>query len=874
MYSVGALLFYLLFGTTPKASHCESDAKFDFTDMNYDYYKCDGKLLKALKEFFNRSLAIYYADRYSKMDVVCEQLQKIERYADVTIPRIYSTNIIRPKYLFGREKDLDKVKCILSDSAQNCLFVTGMGGIGKSTLIKEYLYRNKDDYDNILYMQYKDSIESTISDDNNIKINTYRQEDEIASNERYFDKKINKICELTSDTKTIIVIDNFIGEVNDDLRSLLSTECKVVLITRNAPNYQSCEILELMTINDVPSLRQIFEIWLGRVLAEYEYKTFEELLLQIGNHTLILELIAKQIASSHISIESAANLTKEHGFSKIAPEKVGYEKDNRFHNDTIGNIIDALFESSSLSYSKKILMKVASLIGDIGIDINLFQQILHLDTKDDINELLRDGWLVLSEDRISIHHVIQETVRRWNWDETFLNAAEQFLSYYYIEIRLETTKNNYPKKLYNYWRYKDYPFSPDIENHKLYKKMLAWRERTMEKQFQKRGLIGKVNRERWHRINDCSPADMQKLSSLLLQAEDILRQCKRDVVISSGEIYTNLLYATVLNIPQYKKDIILAETNKILSDTNMDFIIDGTTELLNSESSRNPIAIMQLYAKVILIYAESQKYDKAEIMLKRAKKIADTARHHMVYAQYYNLLSDYYDILLNGAYDAESDGEKQILNKLNFAIEKTLQYSKKSISHDVCHLYIKNILAKATILMRSMEGTSEKIVKLINIAGKMIEEYTLDYADVRLQYYLVCAWYYALECEDIKTSDIYIQKAEALSELIMGNDLQKIEELVIPCANIYFELGLNARAIDLLFRGTRICVEHCNTDKYDKLKQELCDHIWQVGIEAQLFDLCEKILRLIDCENHEIVNVQNKVTIPDGIREVITSKKD
>lgn len=872
VYSVGALLFYILFGIAPKAVHCESDAKYNFKKMCYDYSKCDCRLFKALSEFFHNTLAVYYADRYANMDVVCEQLQKLESYADVTIPRIYSTNIIRPKYLFGREDELIKLEHLLATSTQDCLFITGIGGIGKSTFIKEFLCRNEDSFDTILYMQYKDSIENTISDDKNIRINTFRQEDEIQSPERYFDKKINKIRELTDNTTAIIVIDNFNGEVDNDLRSLLSTGCKIILITRKAPNYQSCEKLELGAIDDMYSLRQIFEIGLGRKLEEYEYKTFEEMLCLIDKHTLILELIAKQIASSYISLEKVVAITKEYGFSKIALEKVDYEKDNISHSDTIGNIIDALFEASSLSIDKQVLLKVVSLIGDAGIDIIQFHQILQLKTKDNINELVREGWLTLSDNKITMHNVIQEAVRSWEWNSSFIKAAELFLTYFYVEIRLETTKNNFPKKLYDYLKYKDYPVSPIIENSTLYQKIIAWRDRVMEKQFQKHGLVGEVTRERWLRIGDQSPANIQKIFSLLLQAEDILRQCRKDTVIKNNEIYIELLYITLLNFPQYKKDYIFRETSNIFSNDEVEFVVNGANELLASDASRNPITIMQLYAKVVLIYAETKDPNKANEIIQQAKKVVDGVRHPMVYAQYYNLLSDYYDILLNGAYDSEKNDEELLLSKMMEAIEQTLRYSKKLASHDGGHLYIKNILAKATILLRSTKGNNEEIIKLLAEAKKMIIEYTLNYADVRLQYYLVCAWYYALECNDIKTTEVFIHEADLLSEKITTDDLQKIEEIIIPCANIYFELGAHTKAIELLFKGTRLCVQYSNTDAYDNIKQELCDHIWQVGIEAQLYERCTEILKIIDYENDGIINVQNKIVIPDNIRKVITRK--
>ncbi len=44
----------------------------------------------------------------------------------------------------------------------------------------------------------------------------------------------------------------------------------------------------------------------------------------------------------------------------------------------------------------------------------------------------------------------------------------------------------------------------------------------------KKGLIGKINQERYARIKDESPADIEKLTKLLYLAEGIIKQCQRE----------------------------------------------------------------------------------------------------------------------------------------------------------------------------------------------------------------------------------------------------------------------------------------------------------------------------------------------------------
>ncbi|MFR6065116.1 MAG: protein kinase domain-containing protein [Eubacterium sp.] len=879
VYGVGALLFYLLFGYTPAAPDCEMDAVFDFTKIQYDYRKCDDRLFGSLSDFFHNALAVYYADRYQSMQEVLEQLQEIEKYADPMLPRIFSTSqIAKPKIFYGREREFEKFDRLLANSDYNCLFVTGMGGIGKSAFIREYLMRRKRNFDTVLYINYKSSIEATIIDDDNIEINTLRQDEEAKTNIRYFYKKLQKIRELVRGTSSVLVIDNFVGEVDDDLKALLSTDLMVILLCRKAPFYQSSHEVQLRAISDTMALRRIFEYNLGRTIADNEQADFEQILKHIDGHTLVLELIAKQIANSHITISKAAFLTDEYGFSAIAPEKIDYEKDSKHINDTIGNIIDALFEANALSEEKKTLLKVASLLGDDGIDINQFQQIMKLVSKDDLNELIKDGWLMISSDTISMHRVIREAVHLWEWTPEYIDAAEQFLTYFYVEIRLESTKNNYPKKLRKYITAADAELPTELKDKWIFRKLIAYRDRSMKKidkwrkkKFDEQGLVGKVNRERYARIKDESPADIDKLTRLLFQAESIIKQCQREEVICDTDLFINLQFTVLLNMPRYREDFIFSETSHLLADNAKAIDFSDYTNCIR-DIRQDAIVIMRVYELVFSIHAARSDKEAMKDWLDSADKAARHFRKQGAYAIYYNMVSDYYDILLDGSYDTEDPDEELLLNKMLDAIEKTLHYSKRGLSYDGNHLYAKNILAKATILMRSGRGTEKEISDLIDTAKKIIAENTSQYADVRLQYYLVCAWYFALVHDSAKSTDVFVKDARELSDIIIPTDLQKIEEVIIPCANIFFELSCHGRAMALLYEGTRLCAKHANTDSYACIRQELCDHLLEVGIEAQQFDLCQKTIELIEAENEEIVDPKNRVVIPPEVRSIIANK--
>ena len=194
-----------------------------------------------------------------------------------------------------------------------------MGGIGKSAFIRAYLTNRS--FDTSLYIHYKDSVEATISDDDNIEINTIRLDEAGKSSTRYFNRKLQKIRELTRGTNSILVIDNFTGKVDADLRAILATDLKVVILTRQSPSYQSSCELNISAISDPVALRMLFEANLGRAIVEDEVSGFEEILQRVDSHTLILELIAKQISNSHITLK-CCGVGAEHGFLPSLQKKL------------------------------------------------------------------------------------------------------------------------------------------------------------------------------------------------------------------------------------------------------------------------------------------------------------------------------------------------------------------------------------------------------------------------------------------------------------------------------------------------------------------------------------------------------------------------
>lgn len=82
-----------------------------------------------------------------------------------------------------------------------------------------------------------------------------------------------------------------------------------------------------------------------------------------------------------------------------------------------------------------------------------------------------------------------------------------------------------------------------FEKHPRLKK---WFDRFTESQ----GYIGKTVRQRYERCEDWSPADHTKIAFYVQLSEGILDNCKREPVLLEENIYYDLLYRAVINMPR------------------------------------------------------------------------------------------------------------------------------------------------------------------------------------------------------------------------------------------------------------------------------------------------------------------------------------
>lgn len=423
-YSIGAVLFHLLFGHAPTAADCERDAAYPYDSSRYGDEPHPAAFYHGLTSFFHHTLANSIRDRYPDMAAVTNQLTKLEKLADAYTEFPVSARISLPAFFVGRRQEETALRQFLFEDTAACLFLTGADGIGKSTLVKYVLGAEQRRFHHILYVPFCKSVRCSILSDQAVCIHgVQRSEDETET--EYFDRKLRHLRELVKETETVLVLDDFDGEPDGDFVRLLQPEWKLLVISRKNPPDDSYPVLHLGAPERRDDLYRLFEKHRGVPVLPEEEADVEAILDASAGHTLVLELVAKQLAQSRLTLHQAAGLFKTSGFSKITGERVRTEKDFCTGSATVRHLIGAVFSAERESEEKQCLLKALSLFDAGGVPLSLFRQLEQLVQLNDLNELMREGWVQQQDEVLFLHPVIREAILLWPWTERAKEAALQ-----------------------------------------------------------------------------------------------------------------------------------------------------------------------------------------------------------------------------------------------------------------------------------------------------------------------------------------------------------------------------------------------------------------------------------------------------------------
>lgn len=292
--------------------------------------------------------------------------------------------IVPVKSFVGREKELEEM--IEFVHTNDIVFLSGMGGIGKTELAKKFMEEMTGEY-RCIFLKYDVSLKNTLS---KIEINGLETAD--------FAKKEAVLKKLLTGN-VVLVIDNFDFDsdenIDDYIYEFCQYSCKKLITTRNLFSELefpcSTEFIVLDTLKN-SELRELFE---DKYKEEITDAQFEKILKFTGGLTLIVPILASLCLKSDMTVDELCEKISEGMEGLRNSDSVNYVKDGN-KKGSVPEILHILFNIEEINNEKKKTLCNLSLLQFMEVTKNLYRKLCFENGQgnlDAFNELVDAGWI-------------------------------------------------------------------------------------------------------------------------------------------------------------------------------------------------------------------------------------------------------------------------------------------------------------------------------------------------------------------------------------------------------------------------------------------------------------------------------------------------
>lgn len=319
------------------------------------------------------------------------------------------------KIFIGRDRDFVQIHEHLK--AESCLFIEGIGGIGKSELVKQYAKKYKAEYENALFLRYTESLRKTITQLEFIDDKQGMSDADLFSSHYRFFKQLTD--------QSLVILDNFdtIPEKDELFHEFTALPFTLLVTTRShiedAPSYQ---------VSELERTEDLLELFYAHApKAGNKASVVTEIIEEVYRHTLTVEMAAKTLKVSDMEPEELLLALRREGIALSNPSKVKVVKDERTKTQRLYGHIQTLFSLQKLSAQNVQTLRNMALVPNSGIAKSRFHTWAGIEDVNIISELIDYGWVQQDSEnnRVSLHPFLHEVIREFT--KPSLAKCSQFL---------------------------------------------------------------------------------------------------------------------------------------------------------------------------------------------------------------------------------------------------------------------------------------------------------------------------------------------------------------------------------------------------------------------------------------------------------------
>ena len=329
-----------------------------------------------------------------KLQAICDYLQK--HFSTYPLPAQQYPNlplrtVLERDAFVGRRGELEEIDRRFRE--QKVVFLTGLGGIGKTELAVRYAQEFVQDQGRRAFqVLFSGDFRQTIL--NHVAPNVPGLDTRNMPENEIYSKTLEALNRCGSDA--LLILDNADQANLMDLRGDLGALAMRVLITTRQEVPNAVDVAQLHR----QELHQLFIQHQAKVTPE----DMDKLIVAVDGHTLTVDLMARALRPG-FRAATAEKLLKNLADSSVKKVPSAYR--GTADQARINEHLRTVFRVVKLSEREQGLLYFATLLPENGMDPELFLQPFEEDLGDELQELIRSGWLLWKEDLLRIHPVIR-----------------------------------------------------------------------------------------------------------------------------------------------------------------------------------------------------------------------------------------------------------------------------------------------------------------------------------------------------------------------------------------------------------------------------------------------------------------------------------
>lgn len=421
IHSVGVLVFQRIMGRFPDGRRNEKaiGAFYNYDRRNHLFQGAAPLVERELTELFRHTIMTAQSARYKNGTALLEQLKRVLAFTQKKTGIIQGT--AHESYLpefYGRTEEFRQLDGLLKKN--NLVLLYGMGGIGKSEFIKQYIHLNSSIYKKVIYIaETKDNIQGAVLSDDNVKIDGLTRPQGVSA-EEYFRNKLDCIKEEYEElhsrgNQLILVFDNteYFSDISA-LKLVREIGCPCVVVSRDSfQGLLFCERMELGPIKEEEELLRMMRSYLKDALSDEDEKAVRKIIAYYDGHPLTLEMMAKTMKRSRKTPAEVLEELEQKGVLAAGEEAVPHMEGCQITQKTIDEVIVGILDVQKLSQEEQAILQLLALLPADGMTIAVFKDaakrfdFLKMYA---INSLCDNGIVKENGKRFQIHPVIREIV--------------------------------------------------------------------------------------------------------------------------------------------------------------------------------------------------------------------------------------------------------------------------------------------------------------------------------------------------------------------------------------------------------------------------------------------------------------------------------